>query len=128
MLLLMTCGSTVHLGAVSHARGSWRCLPGCTWTQEPYPVQRLELVTTHTPALQRRRTMNAVNRIVMILLSLVTFAFGVISLLLLAGILQPIWVSPAGALMSQWQWIARLQGADKITGWIVFGDLTLACG
>ena len=70
--------------------------------------------------------MNAVNRIVMILLSLVTFAFGVISLLLLAGILQPIWVSPAGALMSQWQWIARLQGADKITGWIVFGALTLA--
>jgi len=70
--------------------------------------------------------MNAINRMVIILLSLVTCAFGIISLLLLAGILQPIWVSPASALMSQWQWIARLQGADKITGWMVFGILTLA--
>ena len=70
--------------------------------------------------------MDAINRMVMILLSLVTAAFGIISLLLLAGILQPLWVSPAGALMNQWQWIAGLQGADKTTGWLVFGVLTVA--
>ncbi len=73
-----------------------------------------------------RNIINTVNWLAMLLLSLVTAAFGIISLLLLGGIIPPLSVSPAGALFNQWNWIARLSGADATTGWILFSILTVA--
>ncbi len=63
--------------------------------------------------------MNVFNRIVMFLLSLATLAFGVISLLLLGGVIRPVAVSPGGVLMSQWSFFTRLSTGDATSAAIV---------
>jgi hypothetical protein len=58
---------------------------------------------------------NAVNRIIMLLLSAAALAFGIITLLLLSGAIRPRDVSPGGALANQWESIASTRGSVATT-------------
>lgn len=63
--------------------------------------------------------MNTFNRIVMVLLSLAAFVFGVVAFLLVSGLVAPASVSPGGVLLDLWRFFAHLHSADATTATIV---------
>lgn len=63
--------------------------------------------------------MNIFNRIVMVLLSLVTLIFGVVALLLVNGLVTPANVSPGGVFLNLWHFFAHLNSADATTATVV---------
>lgn len=69
--------------------------------------------------------MDVVNRIVILLLSVVAVVTGVIGLLLLGGVVTPTQVSPGNLLHDQWAFFAGLNGAATTTAAIVLVALTV---
>lgn len=69
--------------------------------------------------------MHAFNRILLVLLALITLAFGIISLLLLFGSIRPSAVSPGGVLYAQWRFFTTLHGSDATTALIVSAVLII---
>jgi uncharacterized alkaline shock family protein YloU len=59
--------------------------------------------------------MNVLNRIIVILLSLVAIAFSIIVFLLLGGVVRPAQVSPGGFLLSFWSFFAQMNSTNATT-------------
>ena len=63
--------------------------------------------------------MNTFNRIVILLLSLAALVFGVVTLLLVSGLVTPADVSPGGVFLSLWSFFAHLDTAGATTAILV---------
>ena len=69
--------------------------------------------------------MNVFNRIVILILSVASLAFGIIGLLLLGGLIAPAAVSPNGVLLRQWSVFTQLTAADATAAALVCAVLAL---
>ncbi len=60
-------------------------------------------------------TRNAFNRFIMLIISVVSFGFGIVVLLLLAGWITPRQVTPDGATMfAQWNYFAQMRSHNPM--------------
>ncbi|HEY7346802.1 MAG TPA: alkaline shock response membrane anchor protein AmaP [Ktedonobacterales bacterium] len=71
--------------------------------------------------------LNAINRFILLLLSLVVVVFAAVALLLMGDLIRPESVSPGGVLLGQWQFFAGLRGQD-FTNVVVVCALLMGAG
>jgi uncharacterized alkaline shock family protein YloU len=69
--------------------------------------------------MKDKPNMNVFNRIFMLILSLVAIAFSIIVILLTAGVVRPVQVSPGGFLLGLWGFFARLNTTEATIAIVV---------